>query len=150
MSASSTDFTPEQISRLDFLIKERKKSGVTTILIVEDQPLSRTILEEVLKRSSFLCESVINGTEAITYYAENAPCITFLDVELPDINGHTLAALFKKHDPEGHIVMVTANNYAKDVDMAKTNKVQGFVVKPYNRQKILDSVAAYERKKQPK
>lgn len=63
------------------------------------------------------------------------------------MDGHTLAGLFKKHDPESFIVMVTGNNYVKDVETAKANKVQGFIVKPYNKLKIMGAVDAFMNKR---
>ena len=137
------EFSEDQLSKLQFAIKERRKLSTPTILIVEDQVVSRTLLEETLQRQKYICESAENGIQAINLYAEFGPCITLLDIELPDIDGHRLAALFKKHDPESYIVMVTANNYIKDVEAAKTNQVQGFIAKPYNQQKILAVINSY-------
>ena len=68
-----------------------------------------------------------------------------LDIELPDLSGHALATLFRQTDPDGFISMVTSNNYLKDVEQARENNVQGFVVKPYTKQKILDVVAQYSK-----
>jgi CheY-like chemotaxis protein len=141
------EFSEAQLENLRFVSSERFKLNDPTILIVEDQPLARCILEGVMRRQGYLYDSAINGARAIELYAENAPCITFLDVELPDINGHKLAALFKKHDPEGYIVMVTANNYLKDVETAKANKVQGFIVKPYNQKKIMEAIYVFMNQK---
>ena len=39
--------------------------------------------------------------------------------------------------------MVTGNNYIKDVETAKANKVQGFIVKPYNKLKIMGAVETF-------
>lgn len=115
-------------------------------LIVEDQDFSRKLLAGMLG-VHYRCHLAKNAEEAAALYAGHAPDIAFLDVELPDVDGHMLAALFKKHDPESFIVMVTGNNYVKDVEAAKANKVQGFIVKPYNKLKIMGAVDAFMSKR---
>ncbi len=87
--------------------------------------------------------SAANAEQAVALYAEHVPCITFLDIELPDANGHQLAAFIKQHDPESFVVMVTGNNYEKDVAQARANNVQGFIAKPYSKQKIMESVQKF-------
>jgi len=146
----SPAFTKDQLDYIKKFGAERRLFASPTILIVEDQAFSRTLLEGML-RKNYICYSASNAEQAVALYAEHPPCITFLDIELPDVNGHTLAAFFKKHDPDGFIVMVTGNNYENDVKQAIKNKVRGFVVKPFSKQKILECIKKYirERKLNP-
>lgn len=135
-------FTDDQLIIMRAAAKERWTLSTPSILIVEDQEFFRKLLRGLFGHQ-YPCHVAQNGEQAIQLYAEYSPCITFLDIELPDADGHYLAALIKKHDPDSFIVMVTGNNYVKDVEMAKANKVQGFIAKPYNKSKITDVVAAY-------
>lgn len=141
------EFTEEQATTLKKAIRERRsRKGMEefglNVLIVEDQEFSRKLLRSVFTRQlyDFTFSIAKNGQEAINKYAEMAPDITYLDIELPDINGHDLAALFNQHDPEAYIVMVTSNNYPKDVERALANQVRGFVVKPFSKQKVIEPV----------
>lgn len=136
------EFTDEQLQNIKKYGNERLTCKVPTILIVEDQEFSRKLMEGLLNKS-YVCYTAANAQEALELYAENIPCIVFLDIELPDCNGHDLAAFIKKNDPASFIVMVTANNYAKDVTRSCENKVQGFVVKPYSKQKIVAGIEKY-------
>lgn len=139
-------FQENQLLLLQAGIAKRRKRGLPELLIVEDQDFSRRLLLGLLEKH-FVCHSAVTAHQAVNLYAEYAPDITFLDVELPEANGHQLAALFKRIDPESYIVMVTGNHYSKDVEMAKANKVQGFIVKPYNKQKIVESIENYMKQK---
>ena len=140
------EFTEEQISHIKKFGNERRTYPVPTILIVEDQNFSRSLLEGMLGRSN-PCYAAANVQQAIALYAEHIPSIVFLDIELPDAVGHEFAALLKKHDPNNFVVMVTANNYTKDVALAQENNAQGFIVKPYSRQKIITAIDKYLERK---
>lgn len=140
------EFNEDQKSLLKKAIFNRAARNGIKILIVEDQRFSRKLLAGLLERK-FYCFEAENAEQAVRLYAEHAPNIVFLDIELPDASGHELAALFKKYDIGCYAIMVTGNNYAKDVAMARENKVQGFIVKPYQKQRILGVIEAYKNKR---
>lgn len=140
------EFTEDQKFMLKKTIFSRAARSGIKILIVEDQRFSRKLLTGLLERT-YYCFEAENAEQAVRLYAEHAPNIVFLDIELPDASGHELAALFKKYDLGCYAIMVTGNNYAKDVAMAKENKVQGFIVKPYQKQRILGVIEAYKNKR---
>lgn len=135
-------FTKEQMTNIRKFSRERKALAIPTVLVVEDQDFSRKLLEGMLRRN-YICSSASNAKDALALYAEQPPCVVFLDIELPDINGHDIAAFIKKHDPDSYVVMVTANNYEKDVMQARHNNVQGFVAKPFSKAKITECVDKY-------
>lgn len=111
-------------------------------LIVEDQLFSRKILDEML-RQDFDVDQAPSARDGLHLYLENAPNLVFLDIELMDESGHSLARVIRAIDPTAFIVMVTANNSSEDVALAKSNRVNGFIVKPYSKQKIGESLNAY-------
>jgi two-component system chemotaxis response regulator CheY len=145
-SAWKPEFTPDQLVILRAAAKERWTLNKPSVLIVDDQEFFRRLLRGLLGHD-YNCYTAANAAQAIDLYAEHAPCLAFLDIELPDGDGHAIASLIKKHDPESFIVMVTGNNYVKDVEMARANKVQGFVAKPYNKLKIMEVVDVFNRKR---
>lgn len=139
-------FLENQLLSLESHIAKRRKRDLPELLIVEDQEFSRKLLLGLLGKH-FVCHSAATAKQAVNLYADHAPDITFLDIELPEADGHQLASLFKKTDPEGYIVMVTGNHYNTDVETAKANKVQGYIAKPYNKQKIIEAVEKYMKHK---
>lgn len=140
------EFSEDQKILLKKTIFNRAARKGIKILIVEDQKFSRKLLTGLLERDYF-CFEAETAEQAVRLYAEHAPNIVFLDIELPDASGHDLAALFKKYDLGCYAIMVTGNNYAKDVAAAKENRVQGFIVKPYQKQRILSVIEAYKNKR---
>lgn len=120
----------------------RNMREMPEILIVEDQSFSRKLLAAALGKT-YVCYQAKNAAEAIALYAAYAPDMVFLDIELPDLSGHALAQLFRRADAAAYVVMVTANHSAKDVAEARANHVQGFIAKPYNKQKIFGFIDHY-------
>jgi CheY-like chemotaxis protein len=66
------------------------------VLVADDEPMVRTLVEEVLGRSGFAVRSAANGQEAVNLFHQYADSIHFalLDVQMPFLDGpHTLLAL---------------------------------------------------------
>ncbi|MBA4749803.1 MAG: response regulator [Alphaproteobacteria bacterium] len=139
--------SPLQSTLLKKAQERRATRSKTEILVVEDQDFSRKLLMGLMQKEH-LCYGAKNAAEAIQYFVEQAPDIIFLDIELPDHDGHCLAKLFRQLDTRAFIVMVTGNNYQKDVDRAKENGVNGFIAKPYNKQSIYNAVQSFLQSKQ--
>lgn len=135
-------FSESERARIKSYGAGRSQRSTPTILIVEDQPFTRKLLMQTLTQK-YPCYEASNVREAVTLYAEFVPSIVFLDIELPDLNGHQLASFIKANDPDSHIIMLTGNNYSKDVKLARDNNVQGYIVKPFSRQKITNAINNY-------
>jgi two-component system, chemotaxis family, chemotaxis protein CheY len=134
---------PERVAH--FRIARGTKAARTRphVLVVEDQLFSRKLLQEILHHD-FAIDMASSGKEGLNMFLQFAPDVVFLDIELMDENGHSLARVIKALDPETYIVMVTANNTAEDVAQSKANGVNGFVAKPYSKGKIFESLANFK------
>lgn len=115
------------------------------ILIVEDQVFSQKILSKILSDfTHFIAES---SADALLQYVEKCPDIVFLDIELPDLSGHTFAKFINKIDANAYVVMVTGNQYEDDIKTAKGNNVRGFIAKPYKKETILETIEKFKKEK---
>jgi len=133
---------PAMAARFRIALTLRKSRETPRILVVEDQLFSRKILQELLHHS-YNVDLAASAKEGMKLFLENAPDIILLDIELTDDSGHTLARFAKSVDPDVFVVMVTGNNSVEDVAMAKSNKVDGFIVKPYNKSKIFECLVKF-------
>jgi two-component system LytT family response regulator len=101
-------------------------------LVVDDEPLARALLVDLLKRDKDI--EVIgecgNGTDALKAIRKMNPDIVFLDVQMPEMNG--LAVLEKLQDqPIPIIVFVTA--YDQYAIRAFDFHAVDYLLKPFSR-----------------
>ncbi|MDD3029991.1 MAG: response regulator [Alphaproteobacteria bacterium] len=105
------------------------------ILVVEDNDFLRQIFDTTLKPEHRI-SAAANATEGWRLYREDDPDLVFLDISLPDGNGHDLARRIKEESPETYVVMATASADADDKEEASFNHVDGYLTKPFGKKSI--------------
>jgi CheY-like chemotaxis protein len=78
----------------------RRKAGTGTVLVVEDYPELRLLIEEILKGSGYRVLSAPDGAAALTLAREHVGEIDITDVVMPNILGPDLAAQLKTENPK--------------------------------------------------
>lgn len=133
----------DTLKKTVFLTKsQRMRRTKPQFLIVEDQKFSQKILTSIL--GEYKCFVAESAAEALVGYIENCPDMVFLDIDLPDLNGHHFAKLVNNIDKDSQVVMVTANSYQEDVSKARMNNAVGFIAKPYEKEAILKIVEKFK------
>jgi len=112
------------------------KAGV---LIVDDEPLARDRIRELLKgdREVQIIGEAGNGREAIEAIAVHAPDIVFLDVQMPDMDGfEVLKTLKMKRLPL--IIFCTA--YDQHALRAFAVHAIDYLMKPFDRKRFANAL----------
>jgi len=112
------------------------------ILVVEDSSLLRQIFDTTLGKEHIV-ETAATIKEGWDLYLQKSPDIVFLDILLPDGNGHDLAYRIKGRNPKAFVIMATASDYVDDKEEAAFNRVDGFITKPFGKRKIDDIIDRY-------
>lgn len=121
------------------------------VLIVEDDRTYRMIAYESMHNfGKYIIHKTLaeNMEKAVEAFRDQQPDITLLDIHLPDGSGLELIDEFKEMNPSAYIVMMTGSADIDHVNEARRKGAQGYVLKPFNIQKIREVVAGYERKRQ--
>jgi DNA-binding LytR/AlgR family response regulator len=116
-------------------------------LIVDDDPLSRKILESLISKTDFLVlvKSVDNALEASNLLRKEKIDLLFLDVEMPEMTG--LELIQSLHDQRPEVVLVSAQEkYALD---AFEYDVTDYLVKPVNQVRFLKAVNKVQENLKP-
>ena len=108
-----------------------------TILLVDDEELQLLRLENEVKKvvpSDATILSFSNSSKFLKDHKEDKIDIAFLDIEMPGMNGISLAKELKKINPLVNIIFVTAyNDYALE---AYKIHASGYLSKPVSAEKI--------------
>ena len=113
-----------------------------SVLIVDDNDLMRTLLRGILRGEIFQVTSEAkNGVLALESIEKSKPDIVFLDVMMPEMDGlETLQAIKAKH-PEIIVIMITGNPSAENVKESIQGGAGGFIIKPFNSAKVMETLA---------
>lgn len=109
----------------------------SSILIVDDVSSVRYFLNQNLRIMG--AERVLEastGQQALVAVSTNHPDVVFLDIELPDSNGHELLSRIKALDPKCHVVIMSAHSTVENVKRSVEGGASGFMAKPFTPQKI--------------
>lgn len=111
------------------------------ILIVDDNDLMRTLLRGILRGEN--CQVVgeaKNGLIALDLVEKTIPDIVFLDVMMPEMDGLEVLQNVKEKYPRIQVVMITGSPSVDNVQESIQGGVSGFIVKPFNTAKVLDTL----------
>lgn len=113
---------------------------MTKILIADDALFMRITLGDILRNAGYkVCEAK-NGLEMLQVYEEELPDLVMLDITMPELSGlDALKALRKKH-PKAKVIMCSAMGQRAMVLDALQNGAHDFIVKPFDKWKVLDSI----------
>jgi two-component system, sensor histidine kinase and response regulator len=117
------------------------------VLVVDDNPTAREILQEPLSNLTSRVDAVASGKEAITAIQQRDATepydIVFMDWRMPTMDGLQASRYIKsdetlKHPP--HIVLVTAFGREEVREEAERLELDGFLVKPVTKSMIVDTL----------
>ncbi len=88
---------------------------------------------------------VSDGESGLQQAVDIAPDIILVDLGLPDIDGQTLVALFKRIPSLQNIPMIAVTAWPEDTarEMAEAYGCNGFISKPINVRTFSDQIAEY-------
>jgi CheY-like chemotaxis protein len=117
---------------------------MTTILLVEDNELSRDALSRRLERRGYRVVLAVDGEEAISIGRSELPDLVLMDLGLPRVDGWEATRRLKA-DPATQripIIVLSAHAMTNDRDMALDAGGDDFDTKPIRFQQLLTKIEA--------
>lgn len=94
-------------------VTDQQPSAQAPILVVEDDPTLRRIIQETLEDEGFAVVAAGDGHQAVRMARERRPGLVVLDMALPKLNGLGVAAeLRQAYKTAPPILLVTADGRA--------------------------------------
>ncbi|MBI5931796.1 MAG: response regulator [Chloroflexi bacterium] len=116
-----------------------------TVLIIEDDPSMKTLLETMLKTVGYHVLYAAAGSIGLQLAATEAPDIVLLDISLPDVNGFDVCARIREFSSVP-VVMITGHKSDKDVVRGLDVGADDYLIKPVNKAELLARVRANLRR----
>ncbi|GJM41726.1 MAG: hypothetical protein DHS20C20_20080 [Ardenticatenaceae bacterium] len=113
-----------------------------TVLIVDDEPMTRNLLRLMLERSGFDILEAEDGLKALAAVAENRPDLLILDVMMPNMDGITVCERLRADVNTAvlPIILLSARTSAEAVRAGLDAGANKYVGKPVSRTDLLDHV----------
>jgi len=117
----------------------------TTLLLVDDEPQIRRVLQTTLCEAGYCVILAKNGQEGIDSVVREHPDLVLLDINLPDMSGFEACRLIRVSFA-GPILMVTVRNSVRDKIDALDAGADDYIVKPFAMAELLAHVRAALRR----
>src|SRR5438132_2555072 len=111
------------------------------ILIVDDEPAIRSTLRDVLEDEGYRVSAVGSGADALRFFADELPELTFLDIWMDRLDGLETLAEIKRARPEAVVVIISGHGTIETAVKATRLGAYDFVEKPLSLEKILLTVS---------
>jgi response regulator RpfG family c-di-GMP phosphodiesterase len=103
------------------------------ILIVDDDPVVRSVLSDLLETvGNYQTDSAGDGLEAIKKVKDNDYDIVFTDLTMPRLTGIDFLKESKKIRPQLPVVVITGNATLESAVNAMREGARDFITKPFN------------------
>ena len=111
------------------------------IMLVDDAAFMRMMVKNALTKSGYdnFVEAQ-DGAEAVKKYDEEKPDMVIMDITMPNMDGLQALKKIRENDPNAKVVMGTAMGQEGMVVDAIKSGAKDFIVKPFNADRIVQTV----------
>lgn len=111
------------------------------LLVVDDNADNREVLGQFFQRLGFGVETAADGEEGVRRWRENPPDLTWMDLQMPGIDGYEamrrIKALGAEAGRAAPVVTITASALPGERERALTRGCDDFVTKPFREAEIV-------------
>lgn len=111
------------------------------ILIADDAMFMRSILKGILIKEGYETIEASDGLQAVEQYKKFRPDMVTLDITMPNMDGLAALKEIKAFDPKAIVVMCSAMGQQAMVMEAVQFGAKDFIVKPFQPDRVLDSIS---------
>ena len=113
------------------------------ILIVDDDPGLRSMLETVLLEEGYQVETARNGREALDRLNQFVPALILLDLMMPVMDGWQFLLEMQKLPQAATLPIIVLSANSRQSEAARQPGVKAFLSKPFDLGKLLGYVQQF-------
>jgi signal transduction histidine kinase/CheY-like chemotaxis protein len=120
---------------------ETKKEGERgTLLVIDDDPASRELLQRMLEKEGYAVRLAANGPDGIAAAKEHKPDLITLDVMMPSMDGWAVLSALKT-EPATADIPVVMLTMVEDRPMGFALGATEYLTKPVQKSRVLEAVS---------
>ncbi len=109
-------------------------------MVVDDDPLMRIHLKQMLVENGFDVAEAADGIEAVSVYQAFEPDMVFLKINISNKGGLAALKEIKEINPNAHVAMIVAEGQQALVMEALKTGAADFVTKPFDQEEVLGTL----------
>ncbi len=116
-----------------------------TILIVDDEPVNLTILNNHLSLNDYRVITASDGEEALQLFRQEKPDLILLDIMMPRMSGYEVCRKIREQVPINRlpIIMLTAKDQAQDLAEGFSSGANDYISKPFTKKELLSRLRTH-------
>lgn len=111
----------------------------TTLLVVDDEPAIRKLLQRIAQRAGFEVATARDGVEALEMFAVRSYDIAIVDLMMPRLSGYELVQKVSALSPRPIVIVATALTNG-DVATLDDSMVRRVIRKPFDIQAVAEAL----------
>jgi DNA-binding response OmpR family regulator len=115
-------------------------AGMTKILIIDDDPDVRTVMNILMKKNGYEVETASRREEALEKLEEFHPSVVLLDVLLSGADGRELCREIKATPRFKNVPVIMFSAHPGAADNISSYGADEFITKPINSESLLEKV----------
>jgi len=115
------------------------------ILVIEDNEQNMYLTTFLLENSGYEVVQAWNGREGLAVAEKEKPSLILLDIQLPEMNGYTVAQEIRANDTLQDVPVVAVTSYAMVGDRERIMEAgcTGYIEKPINPETFVAEIEKY-------
>lgn len=130
---------------MDGALSVDPRIATETILIVEDDPKTASLVALYLEREGFMTVHAADGRRALGLARQYTPCFVILDLMLPQVDGWEVCRELRRFS-DVPILILSAREDEFDRVMGLSLGADDYVVKPFSPRELVARVKAIRRR----
>jgi DNA-binding response OmpR family regulator len=112
----------------------------STILVVDDEPVARQSLTDILKLEGYSVASAPNGHAAVEHVRMHSVDLLIVDLRMPGMDGLEVVQVVNQISPETEVILLTAFGSTETAIQALRLRIHDYLLKPASPTQVLASV----------
>lgn len=110
------------------------------ILVVDDEPVARQSLTDILRLEGYTVNSVPNGQAAVEYVRTHPVELIVVDLRMPGMDGLEVVQVVNQVSPETEVILLTAFGSTESAIQALRLRIHDYLLKPAPPAQVVNSV----------